>query len=123
MTLEQLDSHIKNYLIQLKKAHALKGIDYIYFNINRSKKSASTYIKLIVIIADKPYTKTLRFSDHPISSHKAKTKNIRGLVIKSKDNVTKKELKHIESKIRKEINKLVRDASIAYVLDFRAGDQ
>ncbi len=120
MTFEQLDSHAKNYLTYLKNTKSIKNMGDVYYKLNYSKKSKSFYIKLCIVINDIAYRKTIRFSDHPYISHEPYHQKIKGIVIENKTTLSKKDIKHVEALIRKEIKKLQYAASMTTVLKFKA---
>lgn len=120
MTFEQLDSHVKNYLTYLKNTKAIRNMGDVYYKLNYSKKSKSFYIKLCIVINDIAYRKTIRFSDHPYISHEPYYQKMKGIVIENKTTLSKKDIKHVEAIIRKEIKKLQYAASMTTVLKFKA---
>jgi uncharacterized protein YlbG (UPF0298 family) len=122
MTFIELDKHVNNYLSYLKSTRAIKNIGDVYYKISYSKKSKSFYIKLCIVINDVAYRKTIRFSDHAFFPHTTYPQKIKGIVIEKKpeDLLSKKEIKHVEALLRKEIKKLQYTASITTVLKFKA---
>ena len=120
MTLDSLDTYIKNYINYLKQTKSLKGAGKITFKISRSKISKSIYVKLYVHVAEQLFAKTLRFSDHACMSHKATRKNYKGVVIDTDREISKREKKHIESVLRKEITRLIYSANLNVIYAFRA---
>jgi hypothetical protein len=73
------------------------------------------------------YRKTVRFSDHPyyFSDHPYHTRKeypqkMHGLVLEPDKELSKKELKHVEAVLRKEIKKLQYCAHITTIYNFKA---
>ena len=119
MTFTQLDKHVTKYLLYLKNTRALKNIDDIKHRVTYSKKSRSFYVKLILVINSTAYTKTIRFSDHPYVYHEVYPQKIKGIVLES-DNLNKRDIKHVEALLRREIKKLQYCAHMSKVLSFKA---
>ena len=123
MTLDQLDKHIKNYITYLKATKSLRNVGAITFKIKHSKKSKSIYVRLMVIVNDKPFTKTLRFSDHAYTPKRTAIKGYKGVIVEPNKEISKRTKKCIEAVLRKEITNLVYGAGIATVCKFRADGQ
>lgn len=117
MDVTYLSKHIDNYLKYLKNTKALKSIGRIEYTVTPSKKSTSVYVKLKLEVMGKIYTKSLRFSDHEMSS-KYHRKTLETVLFKPGHLLSKKEKKYIEAKIRKAIKLLVHNASVVAVTSF-----
>jgi len=120
MTIDQLDLHVKKYLNYLKTTRTIRNMGDVYYKIRYSKKSKSFYLKLCVIVNNKPYRKTLRFSDHERFNYDTYPQKFKGIIINSGKEISKHQRKYIEATIRKEIQRLQYGAGISTVYNFKA---
>lgn len=123
MTLDQLDKYIKNYITYLKATKSLKNVGEVTFKIKHSKKSKSIYVRLLVVVNDTPFIKTLRFSDHEYTPNRKVLKGYKGVIVEPNKEISKKMKKYIEAVLRKEITNLIYGAGLKTVFTFRADGQ
>ena len=115
MTLETLDTYIKNYITYLRNTKAIRGMGDIQQHIVYSKKSRSFYVKLFRCAVGKNYVKTLRFSDHMFFRHSDDQYVPKGIVMDGDKEIDKRTKKHIEALIRKSIKELIYNSSMIEV--------
>ena len=122
MTFEQLDTHVKKYLVYLKSTNALRNMSDVSYKITYSKKSRSFYVKLFVVTNEKVFKKTVRFSDHPYHFNAQYPQKLHGIILEPSKQYSKKEIKYVEATIRKEIKKLQYCAHVSTIYSFKAED-
>lgn len=120
MTFEQLDTHVKKYLVYLNQTKAIRDIGNVNYKITYSKKSRSFYVRLLIVANNEVFKKTVRFSDHPYQFNSRYPQKMRGCVLQPSKQFSKKEIKYVEATLRKEIKKLQYCAHMQSIYKFHA---
>lgn len=121
MTLDNLDTYLKNYLNFLRDTHTLKGLGEVRYRISKSKISKSIYVKLTYKIDKHCYRKTVRISDHVFNDHDVYRRSLTCLTLEE-HKYNKKQIKLIKATVRKAIARLIYNASQHAIKNFKASD-